>query len=204
MIQPWGSLSRGALSARLVNTTLRAIAQFLPVRQRSAVVPVPKQQRYFPLGFFEPHQRTKKKRTCQPAAATNPRRLSVCTAGQRFPGSPLVGGASFGHRERGNFHKVFEYDISAFQSECAVLAQVVRDTPHDVPLEFSCQTSELRVNVPEKVLQGRTSAWSASVNRAWPLLVCITLLYLQGYAGVVDTHGTLVPFEITNAIKVRK
>ena len=30
------------------------------------------------------------------------------------------------------------------------------------------------------------------------------LLYLQGYAGVVDTHGTLVSFRTTDAIKVRK
>ena len=174
MTQLWGSLSQGALPASVVKTTLHAIAQFLHVRQSSAVLPVPRQQRYFCLGFFKPHQRTKRKRACQLVAATNPPSLSVCTAAQRFPGGPVVGGASFGNGGRGHFQKVFEHDISALQSECAVLAQVLRDTPQDVPLDFSCQTAELRVNVPEKVLQGRTSAWSASVDSAWPLLVSIT------------------------------
>ena len=92
----------------------------------------------------------------------------------------MAGGASFGHGGRGNFHRVFEHDISPLQGECAVLAQVLRDTPQDVPLNFSCQDSELRVNVPEKVLQGRTLAWSARVDSAWPLLVYVYygLLYL--------------------------
>ena len=187
-IQLRGSLSQGALPASVVKTTLHAIAQFLQVRQSSVVLPVPRQQRYFRLGFFEPHQRTKRKRTCQLVAATNPPSLSVCMAAQRFPGGPVVGGTSFGHGSRGNFHKVFEYDISALQSECAVLAQVLRDTLQDVPLDFSFQTSELRVNVPEKVLQVRTSAWSASVDGAWPLLVYITDCYTSRDAPVSWTH----------------
>ena len=64
VIQLWGSLSQGALPASVVKTTMHAIAQFLQVRQSSKVLPVPSWQRYFCLGFFEPHQRTKRKRTC--------------------------------------------------------------------------------------------------------------------------------------------
>ena len=116
VIKLWGSLSQGALPAS---------AQFLQVRQSSAVLPVPRQQRYFRLGVFEPHQRTKRKRACRLVATTKPLSLSLCMAAQRFPGGPMVGGASFGYAGRGNFHKVFEYNIS----ECAQLAQVLRDTP---------------------------------------------------------------------------
>ena len=188
LIQLRGSLSHGALPASVVKTTLHAIAQFLQVRQSSAVLPVPSPQRYFCLGFFEPHQRTKRKRTCQLVAATNHPSLAVCTTAQRFPGGPVVGGASFGHGSRGNFHKVFECDIFALQSKCAVLAQVLRDTPQDVPLDFSCETSELRLNVPEKVLQGWVSAWSASVDNAWPLLVYITDCCTSGDTPVSWTH----------------
>ena len=50
VIQPWGSLSQGALPASVVMTTLHTIAQFLQVRQSSAVRPVPRQQRYSGLG----------------------------------------------------------------------------------------------------------------------------------------------------------
>ena len=129
MIQLWGSLSQGALPASVVKTTLHAIAQFLQVRQSSAVLLVPRQQRYFRKGFFEPHQRTKRKRACQLVAAANPPSLSVCTAAVRFPGGPVAGGASFGHGGRGNFHKVFEHDISPLQGECAVLVHTEGCTP---------------------------------------------------------------------------
>ena len=129
VIHLWGSLSQGALPASVVKTTLHGIAQFLQVRQSSAVLPVPRQQRYFRLGFFEPHQQTKRKRACQLVAAANPPSLSVCTAAIRSPGGPVAGGASFGQGSRGNFHRVFEPDISPLQGECAVLAQVLRDTP---------------------------------------------------------------------------
>ena len=43
-----------------------------------------------------------------------------------------------------------------------------------VPLQFSCQGVGLRVNVTERVLQGRATEWSATVDSAWPLLVYIT------------------------------
>ena len=148
MIQPWVSLSQGALPASVVKTTLHTIAQFLQVRQSSAVRPVPRQKQYFPLGFFEPYQSTKRKRACQLVAATNPTSLSVCTAAQRFPWGPVAGGASFGHGGRANFHKVFEHGISSLQVECAVPPQVLIDTPEDVPLDISCQNLELRVYVP--------------------------------------------------------
>ena len=190
MIQLWGSLSQGALPASVVKITLHAIAQFLQVRQSLAVLPVPRQQRYFRLGFFEPDQRTKRKRACQLVAAANPPSLSVCTAALRSPGGPVAGGASFGHGGRGNFHRVFEPDIPPLQGECAVLAQVPRDTPQDVPHQFSCQGSGLPVNVPEKVLQGWTSEWSARVDSAWPLLVHITDCCTSRDTPVLWTHPT--------------
>ena len=43
VIQLWGSLSQGALPASVVKTTLHAIAQFLQVRQSSAVLLVPRE-----------------------------------------------------------------------------------------------------------------------------------------------------------------
>ena len=186
MVQLWGSLSQGALPASVVKTTLHAIAQFLQVRQSSAVMPVPRQQKYFRLDFFEPPQRSKPKRVCQLVAAANPPSLSVCTAALRSIGGPVAGGASFGHGGRGNFHRVFEPDISPLQGECAVLARVLRDTPQDV----SCQDSGLRVNVPEKVVQGRTSEWSARVDSAWPLLVYIRDCCTSRETPVAWTHTT--------------
>ena len=102
----------------------------------------------------------------------------------------MAGGASFGHGGRGNFHRVFEPDISPLQGECAVSAQVLRDTPQDVPLQFSCQEAGLRVNVPEKVLQGRTTEWSATVDSAWPLLVYITDCCTSRHTPVLWTHTT--------------
>ena len=73
----------------------------------------------------------------------------------------MAGGASFGQGGRGNFHRVFDPGVSPLQGECTVVAQVLRDTPQDVPLHFSCQGAGLRLHVPEKVLQGRATKWSA-------------------------------------------
>ena len=162
MIQLWGSLSQGALPASVVKTTLHAMAQFLQVRQSSAVLPVHRQQRYFPLGFFRATPADQTEESLPIGGSGKPPSLSVCTAALCSPWGPVPGGASFGHGGRGNFHRVFEPDMSPLQGECAVLAQALRDTPQDVALQFSCQVSGLRVSVPEKVLQGWTSEWSAS------------------------------------------
>ena len=62
VIQLWHSLSQGAFPASVVMTTLRAIEQFLQVRQSLAIQPQPMQQRHFHLGFLEPPQHTKRKR----------------------------------------------------------------------------------------------------------------------------------------------
>ena len=85
---------------------------------------------------------------------------------------------------------MFGHDITPLQGECAVLAQVLRDTPQDVPLQFSCQDSGLRVSLPEKVLQGRASAWSMRVDSAWPLLVYITDYCTSRDTPVLWTHTT--------------
>ena len=81
----------------------------------------------FPIGFFQ----------ATPADQTEE---SLPTGGSSKPPFPLgmYGGFTFprgtcGGRRRGNFHRVFEPDISPLQGECAVLAQVLRDTPQDVP-----------------------------------------------------------------------
>ena len=43
-----------------------------------------------------------------------------------------------------------------------------------------------------------------SGQRVAPASIYYRLLYLQGYTGVVDTHGTHVSFGTTNTIKVGK
>ena len=114
----------------------------------------------------------------------------------------MAGGASFGQGGRGNFHRVFEHGSSPFQGECAVLAQAFTDTPQDVLLQFSCHESGLRVNVPEKVLQGRTTEWSARVDSAWPILAYITICCTSGKRGsAMRTRNTLVSFRTAIIIK---
>ena len=46
------------------------------------------------------------------------------------------------------------------------------------------------MNVPEKVLQGRTTEWSATVDSAWPLLVYITDCCTSKDTPVLWTHTT--------------
>ena len=81
-----------------------------------------------------------------------------------------MGGAGFGHSRQGDFHRIFTDDVSTLQGECAVLMQLLRDTPQGVPLRLSCPTSYLQVDMLDRVRQGHTRAWFQQVHEAWPLL----------------------------------
>ena len=97
-----------------------------------------------------------------------------------------MGGANFGHSRRADFHRIFTDDVSTLQGECAVLVQILRGTPQDVPLRLSCHALYLQVNIPDWVMQGHTAPWFQQVHEAWLLLQHIAE-HSQGNTGVVDT-----------------
>ena len=207
MIQLWGSLSHGALPASVVKTTVHAIhASTIPTGQAKLSGHAGAQlATVFSFGFLRTTPTDQKEENLPVGSSCKPPFPLGTYGGSTLPGGSCGGRRSFGHGGRGNFHKVFEYDISALQSESAVLAQVLRDTPQDVPLDFSYQTAELRVNVPKKSAIGVDVGVVRKCGQCMvPTSIYYRLLYLQGYAGVVDTHGTLVSFRTTNAIKIRK
>ena len=82
----------------------------------------------------------------------------VCTgvdSSGQAPASPVAGGATFRPNRQENFYGVFTSPISLLQGECAVVVQVLRDTPGDAPLLVSCAAKELQTNVPDRGFRGR-------------------------------------------------
>ena len=138
VIHLWGSLSQGAPPARVVKTTLHAVAPFRQVTPSSAVLPVPRHQQYFRLGFLEPTLEDQTEESLPiGGSGKTPFPFSM------YGGSTLHRGAGggrrhFAHGGRGYFHRVFEHHISPLHGQCAVLAKGLKDTPQDVPLNFSC------------------------------------------------------------------
>ena len=88
---------------------------------------------------------------------------------------------------------MFEHDISVLQGEFVVLAHVLKDTPHDVPLQFSLSAFGLKDKCPRKSVTG---AGVGMVCKGGQCVAPPSIYYrlLQGYASVMDTHNTLVSF----------